>query len=129
MLHHDSNLVIHCEVELLNPLDIDNEKSLNIASLDFGALLKSGHLADVVMLVEGKKLAAHKCFLSARSPVFAAMFLHDTKENQQSQIEITDVDTDVLQEVLRFIYTSKAENLELLALDLMIAAEKVWTLQ
>lgn len=68
------------------------------------------------------------CFhyiLTARSPVFAAMFEHEMEERKQNRVAISDVDHEVLKEMLRFIYTGKAPNLEKMADDLLAAADKV----
>jgi speckle-type POZ protein len=40
-------------------------------------------------------------------------------------VEITDVDHEVMREMLRFIYTGKAPNLDKMADDLLAAADKV----
>lgn len=63
---------------------------------------------------------------TARSPVFAAMFEHEMEERKQNRVAISDVDHDVLKEMLRFIYTGKAPNLEKMADDLLAAADKVF---
>jgi speckle-type POZ protein len=39
-------------------------------------------------------------------------------------VEITDVDNEVLKEMLRFIYTGKSTNLDKMADDLLAAADK-----
>lgn len=62
---------------------------------------------------------------SARSPVFQAMFEHEMEERKHNRVDITDVDHEVLREMLRFIYTGKASNLEKMADDLLAAADKV----
>lgn len=61
----------------------------------------------------------------ARSPVFAAMFEHEMEERKQNRVAISDVDHEVLKEMLRFIYTGKAPNLDKMADDLLAAADKV----
>ena len=63
--------------------------------------------------------------LLARSDVFAAMFEHEMEERKLNRVAITDVDHEVLKEMLRFIYTGKAPNLEKMADDLLAAADKV----
>lgn len=63
--------------------------------------------------------------LAARSPVFQAMFEHEMEERKHNRVDITDVDHEVLREMLRFIYTGKASNLEKMADDLLAAADKV----
>lgn len=65
------------------------------------------------------------CVSAARSPVFAAMFEHEMEERKHNRVAITDVDHEVLREMLRFIYTGKATNLEKMADDLLAAADKV----
>lgn len=49
------------------------------------------------------------------------------EERKQNRVAITDVDHEVLREMLRFIYTGKAPNLEKMADDLLAAADKVRT--
>jgi hypothetical protein len=53
------------------------------------------------------------------------MFEHEMEERKHNRVEITDVDHEVLREMLRFIYTGKATNLEKMADDLLAAADKV----
>ena len=43
-------------------------------------------------------------------------------------MEITDVDHEVMREMLRFIYTGKAPHLEKMADDLLAAADKVMSI-
>jgi len=47
------------------------------------------------------------------------------EERKQNRVAITDVDHEVLREMLRFIYTGRAANLERMADDLLAAADKV----
>ena len=59
--------------------------------------------------------------------VFAAMFSHrDTAEDKTNRVEITDVDEDSLEQLLKFIYTDKIDesNLTTLACGLLTAADK-----
>lgn len=53
------------------------------------------------------------------------MFEHEMEERKQNRVAITDVDQDVLKEMLRYIYTGKSQNLEKMADDLLAAADKV----
>jgi speckle-type POZ protein len=64
-------------------------------------------------------------FLSAQSPVFAAMFDHGFEERKHNRVEITDMDHEVLHEMLHFIYTDKTTNLGKMANALLAAADKV----
>lgn len=56
------------------------------------------------------------------------MFEHEMEERKQNRVAISDVDHEVLKEMLRFIYTGKAPNLEKMADDLLAAADKVRTI-
>ena len=63
--------------------------------------------------------------ISARSPVFAAMFEHEMEERRCNRADINDVESDVFREMLRFVYTGKATCLDRMADDLLAAADKV----
>jgi speckle-type POZ protein len=56
--------------------------------------------------------------------VFAAMFEHDMEEGQSNNVIITDIDNEVVFEMLRFIYTGKVNHREKMAFDLLAAADK-----
>ena len=60
-----------------------------------------------------------------RSPVFRAMFDHDMLESCQRHVDIPDISIDVMKDLVRFIYTGVAPNLETLAPELLAAADKV----
>ena len=53
------------------------------------------------------------------------MFEHDMEEKKHGRVDIMDVDHEVMREMLRFIYTGKAPNLDKMADDLLSAADKV----
>lgn len=114
-------------------------------SEDLGLLFDSEKFSDVTLAVGGREFQVHKAILAgklygmspfdtqltlnliprtARSPVFAAMFEHEMEERKQNRVAITDVDHEVLKEMLRFIYTGKAPNLDKMADDLLAAADK-----
>ncbi|CAB3238930.1 unnamed protein product [Arctia plantaginis] len=91
---------------------------------DLGALFDNERFSDVTLAVGGREFQAHKAILAARSPVFAAMFEHEMEERKRNRVDITDVDHEVLREMLRFIYTGRAPNLDKMADDLLAAADK-----
>jgi speckle-type POZ protein len=53
------------------------------------------------------------------------MFEHEMEEKEHNSVKIIDVDHEVLREMLHFIYTGRAPNLEKMADDLLYAADKV----
>lgn len=91
---------------------------------DFENLLETGNFSDVKLLVGSKEFLAHKCILSTRSRVFSAMFTHEMTEQIANTVNIPDIEPEVMQEVLRFIYVGKVKNLETLACDILAAADK-----
>ena len=88
-------------------------------------LLENGLFSDMALKIGDKKIPVHKAILASRSPVFAAMFQHDLKETKQGYVAITDLELDILEEMLKFIYTGKVENLDTMADSLLAAADKV----
>lgn len=83
---------------------------------------------DVTFQIDGKSLRAHKFILAARSPVFAAMFQSGMQESQSSVIVIEDVEAEVMQAVIRYIYCGdieeEHEDNALFAIKLFAAADK-----
>lgn len=69
-------------------------------------------------------LQVHKAVLATRSPVFAACFEHKMSESQSDRVIIDDVEPDVMKEMLRFMYTGAAPNLDRMADTLLAAADK-----
>jgi speckle-type POZ protein len=82
--------------------------------------------SDVIFKVGGSEFPAHKIVLAARSEVFKAMFQHATKEKSTNHVEIEDIEPDVFQQLLRFIYTGRltAATMEKMAVGLLVVADK-----
>ncbi|XP_044019426.1 speckle-type POZ protein-like A [Aphidius gifuensis] len=94
-------------------------------SADLKKLLSNEQLSDVTIQVGQKSFPAIKGILAVRSPVFFAMFSHEQlKENQKNEVVIEDIDEDVFEEFLYFIYTGKSLNIEKMPMELLAVAEK-----
>lgn len=119
----NNKLTILCEISIDIPSDAEKQEiPESIENLcDFEKFLNNKKFSDVKFIVDGKEFHAHKMILSNRSEVFAAMFEHDIEENA---ITIEDIDFEVLKETFRFIYTGKVNNIEKMAKELLIAADK-----
>uniref|UniRef100_A0A8D3DAI7 Speckle type BTB/POZ protein like n=1 Tax=Scophthalmus maximus TaxID=52904 RepID=A0A8D3DAI7_SCOMX len=76
---------------------------------------------NIFLTCELEGFLAHRL---ARSPVFNAMFEHEMEESKKNRVDISDVDPDVFKEMMGFIYTGKAPNLEKMADNLLAAADK-----
>ncbi|KAJ8676296.1 hypothetical protein QAD02_012083 [Eretmocerus hayati] len=93
-------------------------------SKDFRKILESGKLCDIDLVVNKQKFHAHKIVLASRSPVFMAMFENDMQEKLSNEINIPDVDPDVMEKFLSYIYTNQVKNIESFAEGLIAAADK-----
>ncbi|XP_063115089.1 speckle-type POZ protein-like isoform X2 [Cavia porcellus] len=91
---------------------------------DLGNLWENTRFTDCSFFVRGQEFKAHKSVLAARSPVFNAMFEHEMEESKKNRVEINDLDPEVFKEMMRFIYTGKAPNLDKMADSLLAAADK-----
>ncbi|XP_035222098.1 speckle-type POZ protein B-like [Stegodyphus dumicola] len=81
--------------------------------------------SDLIVNCKGVEIRVHKCVLSARSPVFAKMFEHVTTESSDNRIIITDIDPDILEELMKFLYCGKINSSMYSKIhDLYCAAEK-----
>ncbi|XP_071033411.1 TD and POZ domain-containing protein 4-like [Parasteatoda tepidariorum] len=80
---------------------------------------------DVKLRGRNEIIPAHKCLLSARSPVFSVMFDQDMLETQTGIVDISDVESETLQSFLEFLYTDSITNTAFKnILELMLMAEK-----
>lgn len=100
---------------------VSNSSSLRCLS----RMLGEGLHADVTISTTGGMLKAHKAVLSASSPVFESMFLHNLKEKESSTIVIEDMSLDACSTLLSYIYgTIKQEDFWKHRLSLLAAANK-----
>lgn len=126
----DDKLTICCEVNMkIDVINISGRNNyIKIPECHFLENLKilyeNQEFSDIVLVVKGKEFNAHKMILAAHSQVFSAMFKHKMEEKRQNRVEITDIEPDVFEEMLYFIYTGKSRNLENTASDLLVAADK-----
>ena len=90
------------------------------------ALFENLSGCDVEIVVRGYKFSAHKAILSARSPVFRAMFELSMKEKVLNRVDIDDIDKEVFAKVLTFIYTDKVSDEGIDSnMKILMAADKV----
>ncbi|XP_046455346.1 speckle-type POZ protein-like [Daphnia pulex] len=136
----NGKLTIYCEIEsfvLKNP--VLSGKSSTVANLDekpFGnsdqlvaqltGLFGDLKFSDIAFNVRGRQFKAHKSILASRSKFFTAMFEHPTQENLTNQVEVEDVEPDVFNEILRFIYTGKVSEstMENMPFEIFAVADK-----
>lgn len=128
----DDRLSIFCEVSVVaDTINITGQSNLTQFRVppcklaeDFGSLFEKHQFSDAVLCASGREFNVHKAILVARSPVFEAMFEHGMTEARTDRVQIDDTDPEVLKEMLRFMYTGLAPNLERMADELLAAADK-----
>lgn len=87
-------------------------------------MLNDNRLADFELRTnDGKVFMAHKFILAARSPVFFAMLTSDMKEASEGSTAVPDFNSNIIEELLRFIYSGKVKNLDDIARELIYAAD------
>ncbi|GIX99915.1 TD and POZ domain-containing protein 4 [Caerostris extrusa] len=80
---------------------------------------------DVKLKTKTYSFPAHKAILSARSPVFKAMFSSDMRESMCDIVDIPDLDDDTVTRMLQFMYTADVDDMGWSsASDLYAAADK-----
>lgn len=125
----DNKITILCKISIQ---EINMEKETPIGEILYNSkefdhlerLFISKEFSDITIIAEGKSLNVHKCILITRSTVFEAMFKSDMKEKAQNIVNIDDIKFNVLQELFRFIYCKKVNQMQEIVCELLIAAEK-----
>ncbi|XP_061413326.1 speckle-type POZ protein isoform X2 [Lethenteron reissneri] len=128
----DDKLTLFCEVSVVqDSVNISGQSSMSTLkvpdcrlAVDFGEIWDNSRFTDCLLRVGGQEFKAHKAVLAGRSLVFNAMFEHEMEESKKNRVEINDVEPDVFKEMMRFVYTGRAPNLEKMADDLLAAADK-----
>ncbi|XP_049944435.1 uncharacterized protein LOC126426581 [Schistocerca serialis cubense] len=93
-------------------------------AVDLGDLLDAGDDAMVMLEAGETRLVVHRAVLADRSPVFAAMFAHDTLEACTGVVRIADIGGPVLRQLVSYVYTQRAPQLPGTAPQLLAAADK-----
>ena len=82
---------------------------------------------DVKILCNGKTFNCHKMVLSCQSEVFKTMIKNKSmieKESGVMKIEENDISSDVMEQILYFLYHEKVKNTKMINTDLLLAADK-----
>ncbi|XP_047101290.1 ankyrin-2-like [Schistocerca piceifrons] len=99
----------------------DVKKSM---AVNLGDLMDAGDDAMVILVAGDTRLVVHRAVLVDRSPVFEAMFAHDTLEASSGAVSILDVGGPVLRQLVSYLYTLQAPQLPSAAPELLATADK-----
>jgi len=107
-----SDLILPSEAEIK-----EAEKLCNIAKArkikvpestilkDFENMINNQFLSDIIFVIDGKEIFAHKYILQVRSEHFKVMFSSGLRESRSNKITVTEFSCEIFSEVIRFIYT------------------------
>lgn len=128
MLWPEDKLTIGCRLTIYGVKDNTRDSKVMLPPCNFinnyKQLYESKECSDVVILVGDKAFQAHKAVLVAHSPVFLAMFRNITLESQENQVNISDIEPEIFEILLKFIYTNETPQKSELTTDLLAAADK-----
>ena len=100
------------------------EAETNLFIEDMTKLMDDWEISDFRLKCGSKIFMVHKAILGARSKVFRAMFLSGMKEAVDGEAVITDVEENILEEILHYLYTGKLSGKEFAVKSLCYAAKK-----
>ncbi|XP_022796840.1 kelch-like protein 3 [Stylophora pistillata] len=86
-------------------------------------LRETNILCDAIIRAQGEDFPAHKCVLSAASPYFRAMFTSELKEKESNHVELQEIKSATLIDVLRYVYTGGTRIDSSNAKDLVMATD------
>jgi speckle-type POZ protein len=115
----NNELKLRFEIDLFDS-DLKHE---NRITYDLKNLVNNNKYSDFVFVVENKEIFAHKSILSVRSKVFEAMFANDM-DSQSNRCTIDDIESEVFEQLLTFIYTGNAPKAQTMVEKLLAAAQK-----
>lgn len=113
-------LTVKIKIELISGFKLqDNEcfectPSARELFYEFHKLYVTKAFSDFTIICsDGKEIQTHRCILAANSPVFNAMLQTAMMESITNKMKIDDINGDVMEEILRFMYTQDDNSLSI----------------
>ena len=81
----------------------------------YSSLFETGLYSDIEIVVNGEKLVAHKCILTARSEKFKTMLLSEAttemieQKSNRIEIESKEISAKIYNEMLRWLYVGECD--------------------
>ena len=113
---------LYCHVEALG----EPESSPKFDNIVMGMkmMFNDKLFTDLTIKCGGEEFKVHKAVLDSQSPVFRRMLESEMKEQRTNVIEITDVNPQVMSDLLAYLYTGDAPSMDALANKLLVVANK-----
>ncbi|KAJ8680916.1 hypothetical protein QAD02_016703 [Eretmocerus hayati] len=93
-------------------------------SMSMYSFTQNGNFSDITIRTNDHDFKVHKIVLAAKSPVFATMFHSQMQEVLSGIINVDDVRSEAMGELIRYIYTNEVKDLHRNVHDLFILAHK-----
>ena len=124
-------LKIYCEVVVHDNRDamhISGSRHFTVSPCDLGARLravqKEGLWSDFTLAVGEREFKVHRVILAAQSPVFRRMIESPMTESSSCRVELSDCTGEVVEEMVHFMYTGEAPNVQSMPQALLTIADK-----
>ncbi|KAJ8679180.1 hypothetical protein QAD02_014967 [Eretmocerus hayati] len=111
------HLIIH---RFNSDLETSLEKECSVGRV----LMDDEATSDASVIVGDRVIPVHKCILASKSEVFKAMFAHNMKENLEGIVKIDEFDAEIIEELIKYVYTQKSTRLPEISRELFEAAHK-----
>ena len=92
---------------------------LNTLAHGIANIWQDGLFMDIQICVEKRIFRCHKIVLSSLSAYFNAMFQSGMRESSEGTIHIQEVDSNVFEVLLTYLYTGKVTNMNDCVSDLL----------
>ncbi|KAK0083988.1 hypothetical protein PV325_007831, partial [Microctonus aethiopoides] len=104
--HHNVPSVIKFQCNITwRVIEIPKPQVLGSSCDRFKNFLITPDLSDMTIVIDETEFPVHKIILAAYSPVFLAMFKTDMTESVNKRVVITDIEPDIMDNVIEFMYT------------------------
>ena len=128
-LHNDAlTIEIHATLIFLsNPIESVSQFSIasEVNTNQWMKLMLNEELfTDIMIKTNTKTFKVHRAVLASHSDVFKRMFYINMQEKHQGLMTISDIEPEVMTELLAYMYTGSAPNLKTFAKELLLAADK-----
>lgn len=91
---------------------------------EYESFLNNENLSDITIRVDERNFQCHKIILAAKSQVLRELLTNHMNGNLGNVMEFTDIKAEIFEEVLRYMYTGKVNNLQEYGIDILRAANQ-----
>ncbi|RWS25960.1 BTB/POZ domain-containing protein 9-like protein [Leptotrombidium deliense] len=101
------NSVFKKRKHICSSIAVEHKCDINDALVQ---LMNNEELSDIVFVVDGESVKAHRVILAVRSEYFRALLFGGLKESRQHEIYLKDIDKSTFKLLLKYIYTGTLDS-------------------